>query len=184
MNHNLCQLCSVSGMGAQVTPGERLRQRMNRLKRFIMRRVRYLDNVLFRRLKLGVKSSGDSAREPVRAGLKPGDKVRVRSRKEISLLLNEWNQFKRCAFMEEMWPYCGTTQTVFKKVSKFLDERDYLVKKCSGTVILSGVMCEGTRDFGPCDRSCYFFWREEWLERVDDPPGDGIRGGQHENGMD
>jgi hypothetical protein len=28
--------------------------------------------------------------------------------------------------MEEMWPFCGTTQKVFKRVEKFLDERDYL----------------------------------------------------------
>jgi hypothetical protein len=33
--------------------------------------------------------------------------------------------------------------------------------------ILDGVICNGTEDFGPCDRSCFFFWREEWLEKVD-----------------
>ncbi|MEI8139868.1 MAG: hypothetical protein WCI03_08375 [bacterium] len=104
----------------------------------------------------------------IRVELKPGDKVRVRSREEIEATLNSWNQFKHCAFMEEMWPYCGTTQTVFKRVLKFLDERDYLVKKCSGMVILRDVICEGTRDFGPCDRSCFLFWREEWVERISD----------------
>ena len=69
--------------------------------------------------------------------------------------------------MEEMWPYCGTTQKVFKRVEKFLDERDYLLKKCRGIVILEGIFCEGTKDFGQCDRSCFFFWREEWLEKID-----------------
>jgi hypothetical protein len=71
--------------------------------------------------------------------------------------------------MEEMWCHCGTTQRVYKRVEKFMDERDYLVKRCKGIVILEGVMCEGTKDFGPCDRSCFYFWREEWLEKLHNP---------------
>jgi hypothetical protein len=96
-----------------------------------------------------------------------GDRVRVRSKQEIQATLNRWNQLNRCSFMEEMWPYCGTTQRVLKRVGKFLDERDYLIKKCKGVLILDGVMCQGTKDFGACDRSCFFFWREEWLEKID-----------------
>ena len=68
--------------------------------------------------------------------------------------------------MQEMLPYCGTNQKVFKRVEGFLDERDYLMKRCNGIVILQGVICNGTRDFAKCDRSCYFFWREEWLEKI------------------
>jgi hypothetical protein len=98
--------------------------------------------------------------------LKSGDKVKVRSIEEIKGTLNRWNQLKGCSFMEEMWPYCGTTQRVLKMVEKFLDERDYLKKKCRGIIILEGVMCQGTKDFGLCDRSCFFFWREEWLEKA------------------
>lgn len=90
----------------------------------------------------------------------------VRSAAEIQQTLDRWNSVKGCSFMEEMWPYCGTEQTVLKEVKRFLDERDYLIKKCSRIVILDGVMCQGTKDFGACDRSCFFFWREEWLEKV------------------
>jgi hypothetical protein len=35
----------------------------------------------------------------------------------------------------------------------------------SPTVLLDGVMCDGT-EHGGCDRSCFLFWREEWLKRV------------------
>ena len=109
----------------------------------------------------------DKAIAPDSIGLlKPGDLVQVKSKAEIQATLNRWNQLKRCAFMEEMGPYCGTTQRVFKRVEKFLDERDYLMKKCKGIIILEGVYCEGTRDFGACDRSCFFFWREEWLKKA------------------
>jgi hypothetical protein len=29
-------------------------------------------------------------------------------------------------------------------------------------------MCKGTAEFGTCDRSCFVFWREEWLEKIDE----------------
>jgi hypothetical protein len=51
-------------------------------------------------------------------------------------------------------------------VERFVDERDYRVKKASGVVLLEGSLCQGTELYGPCDRSCFFFWREEWLEKV------------------
>jgi hypothetical protein len=95
--------------------------------------------------------------------------VRVRSREEIQATLNRWNQLRGCTFMEEMWRHCGTIQQVYKRVDRFLDERDYLVKRCKGTVLLEGLICEGTKNFGPCDRSCFYFWKEEWLEKLHDP---------------
>lgn len=100
--------------------------------------------------------------------LASGDRVRVRSRSEIEATLDNWNRLKGCVFMPEMWQFCDTTQSVFKRVERFLDERDYLIKKASGLYILENVLCSGTIDFGPCDRSCFFFWRKEWLERVND----------------
>jgi hypothetical protein len=99
----------------------------------------------------------------------PGDTVRVKSREEIQLTLNTWGQLKGCMFMpNEMSKYCGTTQRVFKNLERFLDERDYHVKKAHGIVLLEGTYCQGTTDYGRCDRSCFFFWREEWLEKIED----------------
>jgi hypothetical protein len=66
-----------------------------------------------------------------------------------------------------MEQYCGTTQRVFRRMERFVDERDLRVKKSRGIVLLEGVMCEGTAEFGPCDRSCLVFWREEWLEKLE-----------------
>ena len=98
--------------------------------------------------------------------LKPGDLVRVRSRKEIQATLNPWKELKGCAFLEDMWQYCDTTQRVLKRMERFLDERDYKVKKCKGVIFLEGIYCSGTPVFGRCDRSCFLFWREEWLEKI------------------
>ena len=97
--------------------------------------------------------------------VKAGDRVRVRSKAEIQATLT-WNELKGCGFMPEMEEYCGTTRRVLKPVTRFLDERDYKVKKCNGIVLLEDAICRGTALFGPCDRSCFFFWREEWLEKV------------------
>lgn len=98
--------------------------------------------------------------------LKAGDLVRVRSKEEIESTLNHLGQLKGCSFMDVMTPYCGTVQHVLKPMERFVDERDLRVKKCSGLILLDGVMCQGTTEFGRCDRSCLMFWRQEWLEKM------------------
>ena len=98
--------------------------------------------------------------------LQAGDKVRVKSKEEILSLLDPWLEQKGCGFMEEMWIHCGTEQVVRKRVEKFLDEATLRMRTSQGIVILEGLMCEGTMDFGRCDRSCFYFWREEWLEKI------------------
>jgi hypothetical protein len=101
--------------------------------------------------------------------LQAGDWVRVRSLDEIQATLNHWRQLRGCAFMPEMGQYCGTTQRVLKAMRRFVDERDLRVKRSSGILLLEGVMCQGAADFGSCDRSCFYFWRVEWLEKVAAP---------------
>jgi hypothetical protein len=95
-----------------------------------------------------------------------GDLVRVRSEEEIRATLNTWNELKGCMFMDGQRQYCGTTQRVLKSVERFVDERDYRVKKAKGIILLEGVLCEGAPDYGRCDRACFYYWREEWLEKI------------------
>jgi hypothetical protein len=101
--------------------------------------------------------------------LQAGDRVRVRSLEEIQATLNPWKELKGCAFLPYMVDYCETTQRVLQPVNRFLDERDYKVKKARGVVLLEGVICSGTPVFGRCDRGCHLFWREEWLVKIDSP---------------
>lgn len=95
-----------------------------------------------------------------------GDLVRVKTEKEIKSTLNHKGYLKGCGFMEEMYEYCGTTQHVLKPVERFVDERDLRIRKAKGLVLLDGVVCYGTENLGRCDRNCYYFWREEWLEKI------------------
>ncbi len=98
--------------------------------------------------------------------LNAGDWVRVRSREEIQTMLDLFKETRGCAFLDEMSKYCGTKQRVLKSMERFLDERDYKVKKARGVILLENVICDGTPAFGKCDRCCFLFWREEWLEKV------------------
>jgi hypothetical protein len=106
--------------------------------------------------------------------LNAGDLVRVRPREEIQATLDRWDSFKGCAFLEEMAHYCGTIQRVLKRVERFMDERDYRMRKAIGIILLNGVICSWTGMRGRYDRSCFFFWREEWLEKLNgtSPPKD------------
>lgn len=98
--------------------------------------------------------------------LATGDWVRVRSRGEIQAMLDPFKETRGCAFLEDMYKYCGTKQRVLKSMERFLDERDYKVKKVRGVILLENVICNGTPAFGKCDRCCFLFWREEWLEKI------------------
>lgn len=170
LNENInqsCQILDVVTMGKTPWVGEKILQYRNRFKRIIKRRLRFVINLLFKNYfddsKL-VERNIKSIKHDIH--LMAGDIVQVRTKEEITATLNNWNNLKGCSFMEEMWCYCGTKQKVFKRVERFLDERDYLIKKGDGIILLDGVYCKGTKDFGPCDRSCFFFWREEWLEKI------------------
>jgi hypothetical protein len=70
-------------------------------------------------------------------------------------------------FIDDMVQFCGKTYKVFKRVNKVFMHRDNKMQKCRGVVLLDGVLCHG---YGPeidCDRACFFFWKEAWLEKVE-----------------
>lgn len=171
-----CQVHSVPRMGIPsrepVGDGSlRTRLRLT-LKRTLgaraKRRLKTLFDSWMQKLPASKRTAGaDASSQTAAIPLKAGDLVRVRAREEIEPMLDSWNEMKGCGFMEDMWPYCGTIQRVFKQVERFVDERDYRVHKVQGLVLLQDAICQGTKLYGKCDRSCFFFWREEWLEKIE-----------------
>jgi len=135
-------------------------------KRVVKQRLARYYLALNRALRRGQPPPAPQVAAPAAAPLQAGDRVRVKSRAEIEATVGVFKDLKGLTFMPEMWPYCGTEQRVFKRLVRFFDERDYQVRRARGIVLLEGLMCEGTAMFGPCDRSCFFFWREEWLEKI------------------
>jgi hypothetical protein len=129
---------------------------------FKSRTSRLFENIFH----LSDKKPKEQARNRSNHSFHNGEIVRVRSKEEIRSTLNIWGILHGCMYIPEMAEYCGTTQRIYKRLERFVDERDYRVHKSNGIYLLEGVYCQGTSDFGRCDRSCFFFWREEWLEKI------------------
>ncbi|MFC4908585.1 hypothetical protein [Actinomadura gamaensis] len=102
--------------------------------------------------------------------LKPGELVRIKSRAEIIKTLNKDLLNRGMGFENEMARHCGKTARVRARVEKVLDERTgRLLTMKTPCIILEGLVCEGAYNFN-CPREFVPFWREIWLERVQDAP--------------
>ena len=114
------------------------------------------------------KDKQDLLSSPAR-DLKPGDLVRVRSKQQILQTLDVEHRLQGCFFMDEMWQYCGTQHKVLKRVDYFFDERAAKMYKAQNVVLLDGVHCSGKQGnlMPRCDRNCYVFWKEDWLEKAE-----------------
>jgi len=100
--------------------------------------------------------------------LEPGDWVEVRSEQEIRAGLDSRGKHRGMAFVPvEMLVHSGHRYRVLKRVEKIFLEESRQNRKLKNTVLLEGVQCQGIGL--ECDRSCYLFWREAWLKRIDQP---------------
>jgi hypothetical protein len=98
-------------------------------------------------------------------GLQPGELVEVKSAEEIMATLNLDRRHKSLRCMTGMRKHCGKQYRVLKRVERIIVEDNGELRKLKNTVLLDGCMCDG-KDFGDCDRSCFYFWREAWLKRI------------------
>jgi hypothetical protein len=115
------------------------------------------------------QASGSIPKESL--GLKSGEWVEVRSAKEILATLDQHGKLKGLTFTPEMVKFCGKRFKVYKRLENIILEATGELRRIkSPTVLLEGVFCDGEAH-GRCDRSCFCFWREAWLRRIDpDPP--------------
>lgn len=98
--------------------------------------------------------------------LQPGEWVEVRSVKEIFDTLDAKGNLKGLRFVPEMVKFCGKRFRVYKRLDKIILEATGELRRIkTPTVLLEEVFCDGTAH-GGCDRSCFCFWREQWLKRV------------------
>jgi hypothetical protein len=83
------------------------------------------------------------------------------------------NRNRGLRFDPEMVPFCGQARRVRARVERIIDEKTgRMLKFLNDCIILDGVICQARvsskRLF--CPRSIYPYWREIWLERVEDAP--------------
>jgi hypothetical protein len=102
-------------------------------------------------------------------GVKVGDVVRVKSHAEILKTVDEELRNRGMSFHPTMVPYCGKQFRVLQRAGKIMNERTgQLMQLKNECLVLEGADCVG-RYTNPlsCPRSCYPYWREIWLERVE-----------------
>jgi hypothetical protein len=109
----------------------------------------------------------------LRLNLSPGELVRVKSLERISETLDQESRNRGLSFDPEMTPYCDMVFSVRRSVSRIIDEQTgkmlHMKRPC---ITLEGVVC--TAEYSQCRLLCPRaippYWREIWLERIDDGP--------------
>jgi hypothetical protein len=114
------------------------------------------------------ESGTPSPVQPDRERLEAGDLVQVLPMSKIRKTLDKNGRTNGMDFLAGMERFCGTKARVLKRVNYVFDERAWKMRKCRGVVILEGIICDGSEQFQGegCDRCCYFFWKEAWLEKL------------------
>jgi hypothetical protein len=99
--------------------------------------------------------------------LQPGEYIEVKSEAEILQTLDDQRRLNGLAYVPSMKEFCGQRFKVFKRMETMYQEESGKVRRLKNTVLLDQVHCDGL--LMRCDRACFFYWREEWLRRVDGP---------------
>jgi hypothetical protein len=110
-----------------------------------------------------------------RLGLKPGELVRIKSKEEIVTTLNKKGKNRGLYFDVELSPYCGRVATVRSSVTQIIDEPTGKMRQMKEPcIMLEGVVCNSEYSEGRlmCPRAVHIYWREIWLDRLEEhPPG-------------
>jgi hypothetical protein len=165
-----CQLQSLYDSTEDLDFGGKVRRLYLRLKRAGRRRISRVTKKLFpvRQDTLsGSQSNTIAANKPV---LKEGDLVEVLPFDDIRKTLDENMCLGKTLFLEGMKQYCGKRLRVFKKLKMMVDEPSWRMVRLKDSVILENAICDakGQYDKEGCDRCCFYFWKEQWLRKVDD----------------
>jgi hypothetical protein len=102
--------------------------------------------------------------------LKPGEFVRIKSKAEIEETLDTYRNNRGLGFdPEEMAPYCEGQFRVRGRVERIVDEKTGKMRVMKQPcIVLENVTCRSEYANGRlnCPRAIFAYWREIWLERV------------------
>ena len=113
---------------------------------------------------------GTAGKTPTgRTDLRPGELVRIKSKHEIEKTLDAALLNRGMGFDAEMARFCGRTARVARRVEKILDENTgRMIHMKNPCIVLEGIVCEGAFHAN-CPRGIPAYWREIWLERIEEP---------------
>lgn len=107
-----------------------------------------------------------------RLNLQPGERVRVKSKEEISRSVDQGGKNRGLSFDPEMTPFCGQEFTVRASVTQIIEEpTGRMIQMKQPCIMLEGVACNAEYSHCRllCPRAIPSYWREIWLERVEQP---------------
>jgi hypothetical protein len=116
----------------------------------------------------------DGERTPAgRLDLMPGEWVRIKPQSQIEPTLDKARKNRGLTFdHQEMAPYCNRVVRVRKAVTRIIDEPSgRMIEMKQPCIMLEGVVCKAeyaNRRLN-CPREIASYWRELWLERVEEP---------------
>jgi hypothetical protein len=168
-SENMCQIENIKELGCE-DPTLKIKQFLGTALKMIGIFLFFQKIQEYKTAKaFSIKEDLKDTRSRPASDLKPGDIIRIRTKEHIQKTLDKNNKFEGCYFMYEMWQYCGSQHKVLKRVDYFFDERESRLLKAHNVVLLEGVYCPGYRGvlLPKCDRNCYLFWKEVWLEKVE-----------------
>ncbi|MBO3746975.1 hypothetical protein J5X84_12935 [Streptosporangiaceae bacterium NEAU-GS5] len=118
----------------------------------------------------GFVAPGPNTKTPTGTlALQPGELVRIKSRDEIVATLDAGRRNRGLGFEEEMARFCGRTARVRTRVDRCIDETTgQMLQMKNPCIVLDDVVCMGVYKAN-CPREILSFWREIWLERIDEP---------------
>ncbi len=144
----------------------------NLSRRFLPRSLRFRDGLHWGFLRGGVTSGRTPTEE---LDLQPGELVRIKSREEIMATVDKDLLNRGMGFDVEMSRFCGRTARVKARATRCIDERSgRMLTMKNPCIILDGIVCEGAFTAN-CPREYVCWWREIWLERVDQKHDDARR---------
>jgi len=98
-----------------------------------------------------------------------GELVRIKSRENISKLIQPTNKLDGFLFMDQMWNYCGNMYPVLKLVDSIFNEHQKRTFRPRANIyILENILCDGNVEQfqSKCDHACFLLWHEDWLEKA------------------
>jgi hypothetical protein len=108
--------------------------------------------------------------------LKPGEVVRVKTFDQVVATLDRRRRNRGMGVCHEMTRCCGTVAEVRYRVDRLIEEKSGKMRRLNHTVTLRNprgepslcdeCLCYG--EMGDCPRGELMYWREIWLERVNE----------------
>jgi hypothetical protein len=173
-NRYLCQSTALATATANL-PGWNLLPYLRQVRdgelnvtRFLQIIALVLVNLLRRFLgfnEIGRLTGLKSQSSKTNLALQHGEWVRIKSSAEIRQTLDSEGRNRGLKFEPEMSESCGKLFQMDVPVKKMIREETGEMINVKNTVTLKGLTCHGL-----CAKSCprnnYWYWREDWLERV------------------